>query len=172
MLKKCSTSIAWGILSVWVFYTIIHTVLAVFQLGTHHSTVDYALKHKKEKHLKHLTIPVTDKAFVRINKKEFVWQGEWYDIVNLSEKEGAYHIIAYPDKKEAKLRKNLADSVEQNQEKSGQHTFSLKFEWKEIYISQIKYVFYVYFISVFGCKDSVLNTLNTFLTLPTPPPER
>jgi len=170
MLKKYSISIAWSILSVWVFYTLFHTVLAVFELNMHHTIVQHQLKHHKEKKTIELTIFMCDKNFVRINKKEFVWQNEWYDIVSISEKDGIYHIVAYPDKKEEKLRKNLAQAIEQNQEKSEKGKHTQKFELKESYTNTILYLFNStyslvdYYQPEFRMQDGIL-------TLPCPPPK-
>lgn len=170
MLKRYSHSIAWVILSVWVFYTFIHTATAIFQLKLHHTTVNHILKRKKEKKLVQLTVPAWDNTFIRINKKEFIWQGEWYDILNISEKQGTLFITAYHDKKEKKLRNILSQAVEHEQENSGKNKINPKFELKEICITKVFFMFDVSCIKLIykNIQDKIENIA---LSLPYPPPE-
>lgn len=170
MFKKHSVHIAWVILSVWIFYTVIHTGMALLQLNLHHKNTQYRLTHKKEKYLVSLTISHNEKDFIRVNKKEFIWQGEWYDIEQITEKNGVLHITAYPDKKEEKLQKRLAKALEQHQEQSEKGKNHVKFELKESYVNAVKFLF-IPLSRIFFTPYLILDTQSAYLSLLKPPPE-
>lgn len=169
--KKHSVHAAWAILSVWVFYTVIHTGVALLQLNLHHYHTEYELQHKKQKPLVCLTILPESKDFIRVNKKEFIWQGEWYDIKEITEQNGTLYIIAYPDKKEKKFQERLAKALEQHQEQSQKGKNHVKFELKESYVSAVKFLFIPLCRTFFILWYLILDTQSVHLSLPKPPPE-
>jgi 5S rRNA maturation endonuclease (ribonuclease M5) len=171
VVNKYSVYTSWVILSVWVFYTIIHTGVALLQLNAHHQNTEYKLKYKKEKQLVSLTVSPESTEFIRVNKKEFIWQGEWYDIEEITEKNGVLHILAHPDKKEEKLQKNLTKALEHNQEQPQKSKNNIKFELKESYISHIDFLFISPYHSFFTVTYLTADIQSIHLALLKPPPE-
>lgn len=143
----------------------------MLELNIHHKTIAEKLKRKKEKTLVRLCIPAQDKDFVRVNKKEFIWQGQWYDIDEIQEKNGMYEIIAHPDKKEKELQEKLNQALEHEQEQSEKSKKSPKFELKETYAQKIEYLF----LPCFNCYQKGTLTIsiihNLSFSLLKPPPE-
>ncbi len=75
----------------------------------------YAIKHSlSDEEVVNLTIPLDDIGFKRLEKHEFLYNNEMYDIIDLKIENNLMKIRCINDKKEMQLFKDLNDLIAKN----------------------------------------------------------
>lgn len=63
-----------------------------------------------------------NKRFIRIHSKEFVFDGQMYDIVEQQQSEQSTWYLVYPDRKETGLKKKLARAMDMHERQKDKNT--------------------------------------------------